>query len=92
MTFKTENIPSFERIFRDSSATIRASKGCRHLELYRDMHHPNTFFTYSLWDTEQDLENYRNSEFFREVWGRTRQLFSEKPRAWSLGKYNEFQS
>ncbi|MBC2840359.1 putative quinol monooxygenase [Robiginitalea sp. SC105] len=87
MTFKTENIASFERIFKASSERIRATKGCRHLELYRDMNHPNVFFTYSIWETGEDLENYRASDFFHQVWSETRKLFADKPRAWSLQKH-----
>lgn len=87
MTFETENIASFERIFRASADRIRSTKGCRHLELYRDMKDPAVFFTYSLWDSEADLEAYRNSEFFAGVWGETRKLFADRPEAWSLTKY-----
>jgi hypothetical protein len=44
------------------------------------------FFTYSYWDDATDLENYRNSEFFKSVWAKTKVLFSEKPEAWSVNK------
>jgi heme-degrading monooxygenase HmoA len=87
MTFKPENIPSFERIFKASSPQIRSFPGCLHLELLQDKENPCVFFTYSHWETEADLQAYRDSDFFREVWGRTRELFAEPPRAWSLNKY-----
>ncbi len=86
MTFEPENIPSFERIFRDASGRIRAFPGCSRLELYRDMQDPDAFFTYSIWEDEAALEAYRNSEFFKEVWGQTRKLFSRPAQAWSLSK------
>jgi heme-degrading monooxygenase HmoA len=44
------------------------------------------FFTYSYWETEQDLENYRNSELFDTVWSFTKKLFNDKPEAWSVDK------
>lgn len=84
LTFKPENIPSFERIFEVSRPGILAFKGCRLVEGYQDIKNPNVFFTYSHWTEESDLENYRNSEFFKEVWGQTKLLFSEKPEAWSV--------
>jgi heme-degrading monooxygenase HmoA len=87
MTFEPENIPSFERIFKSSSPQIRSFPGCLHLELLQDRENPWVFFTYSHWETEADLQAYRDSDFFREVWGRTRKLFAEPPRAWSLDKY-----
>ena len=86
MTFEPENIPSFERIFRDASGRIRAFPGCSQVELYRDIKDPDTFFTYSIWEDQAALEAYRNSEFFREVWGQTRKLFSGPAQAWSLAR------
>ncbi len=86
MHFERENIPSFERIFEASQEYIRSFEGCRHLELYKDLGNPDVFFTYSIWESEEALEAYRTSGFFREVWGKTRALFAEKPQAWSLEK------
>jgi len=56
------------------------------LELYQDKNNPELFFTYSYWETEIDLENYRNSELFYDVWQFTKQLFNAKPEAWSVNK------
>jgi Uncharacterized conserved protein len=86
LTFKPENIPSFEQIFAETKNGILAFEGCNMVELYQDMNNPNIFFTYSFWDTPADLEKYRNSDFFKEVWARTKQLFSDKPEAWSVNK------
>ena len=44
------------------------------------------FFTYSYWDSENDLNNYRKSELFNEVWTFTKKLFNAKPEAWSVEK------
>ena len=84
MTFKPENISSFERIFKTSSHRIRSFKGCSHVELLQDTRDPCIFFTYSLWDSPEDLEAYRGSDFFKGVWGHTRELFADRPEAWSL--------
>ena len=88
MTFEPENIPSFEQIFRESSDQIRSFPGCHRLELLQDLSNPAVFFTYSIWESEAHLESYRNSEFFRQVWGQTRRLFASKARAWSLKGVN----
>ncbi|MFD2098827.1 putative quinol monooxygenase [Flagellimonas iocasae] len=86
LTFKPENIPSFERIFKESKNGILAFEGCNMVELYQDPKNPCVFFTYSFWEKESDLERYRASDFFKDVWGTTKQLFSEKPEAWSVNK------
>ena len=88
MTFKPENISSFERIFKTSSHRIRSFQGCSHVELLQDMENPAVFFTYSHWETPDDLQAYRESDFFKEVWGRTREFFAERPMAWSLNQVN----
>jgi len=44
------------------------------------------FFTYSYWDSEKDLNNYRDSQLFKEVWSNTKILFNLKPEAWSVDK------
>lgn len=84
LTFKKENIASFEQVFKETKHVIRNFEGCSFLELYQDKKNPSIFFTYSRWNSEEDLENYRCSEFFKEVWGKTKQLFSQKPEAWSV--------
>ena len=84
MTFKEENISSFEALFEETKETIRNFDGCQFLELYQDKKHPNVFFTYSKWEAEINLEAYRNSKFFESVWGRTKRLFQDKPEAWSV--------
>jgi len=43
----------------------------------------NILFTYSKWNTPEDLENYRNSELFKETWSYVKQLFEARAEAWS---------
>lgn len=86
MKFETKNIALFKSIFEQSMQNIRAFSGCNFLELYQDKNDETIFFTYSFWDEESDLEAYRNSDFFRSVWEKTKPLFSEKTNAWSVTK------
>ncbi|WOC40453.1 antibiotic biosynthesis monooxygenase family protein [Polaribacter sp. HL-MS24] len=86
MSFHAKHISTFQKIFEEKKALIRASKGCTLLELYQDKHTPEIFFTYSYWDDEEDLEAYRNSELFTSVWAQTKALFNDRPLAWSVNK------
>ncbi|MBS9462179.1 antibiotic biosynthesis monooxygenase [Flagellimonas sp. 389] len=86
LTFKSENIASFKQIFETTKPSILAFEGCTLVELYQDLKNPCIFFTYSFWEKESDLENYRQSDFFKGVWSNTKTLFSEKPEAWSVEK------
>jgi heme-degrading monooxygenase HmoA len=84
MSFHKENIPVFLENFELMKIKIRSAKGNNFLALYQDKNNEELFFTYSHWETEQDLENYRNSELFDGVWTFTKKLFNAKPEAWSL--------
>jgi heme-degrading monooxygenase HmoA len=86
LSFHEENIPAFLENFEIVKDRIRSAPGNRLLELYQDKNDKNIFFTYSYWETEQDLENYRTSDFFNEVWSFTKKLFNDKPEAWSVDK------
>ncbi|MBF2707758.1 putative quinol monooxygenase [Flavobacterium soyangense] len=86
MSFAEENIPAFLENFEIIKDKIRNAKGNRLLELYQDKTNKCIFFTYSYWEAEEDLENYRKSELFSEVWTFTKQLFNDKPEAWSVDK------
>jgi quinol monooxygenase YgiN len=86
LTLRKENIASFEQIFEETKDFIRNFEGCLSLELYQDREHPNIFFTYSHWEKEDNLDAYRTSDFFRNVWGKTKLLFDDKPEAWSVNR------
>lgn len=84
MTFETTKVDTFLSNFKQSKSKIRAFEGCEYLELLRDTKAENTFYTLSHWKGEENLENYRKSTVFKEVWAKTKILFAEKPLAFSL--------
>ncbi|MCF6297381.1 MAG: antibiotic biosynthesis monooxygenase [Flavobacteriaceae bacterium] len=86
MSFNPTKIEEFLNNFHQNKEKIRNFKGCSYLELYQDKTRTNIYFTYSYWDKEQDLENYRNSNLFKNVWAKTKILFDEKPEVWSVDK------
>lgn len=86
LSFHLENIPAFLENFELMKEKIRNAAGNKFLELLQDKDNPSIFFTYSYWETEDDLENYRNSELFYDVWNFTKKLFNDKPEAWSVDK------
>lgn len=86
MSFDKNKIDEFLNNFHQVKEKIRAFEGCQFLELYQDKENTNIFFTYSYWNTEQDLNNYRKSNLFINVWSKTKTLFNAKPEAWSVNK------
>ncbi len=87
MTFEPNKVAEFLAIFEDSKNKIRHVEGCSHLELLQDYNLPNSFSTYSYWQDEQVLNNYRNSPLFKEVWAKTKALFNDKPITLSLKQH-----
>jgi len=86
MRFHEDKVESFLANFHEVKQQIRGFEGNQFLELYRDKEDPCVFFTYSYWDSENDLNNYRNSALFDEIWTFTKKLFNDKPQAWSVDK------
>jgi len=84
LTFREDEVETFLKNFEENKLSIRDFDGCHHLELWRDKHQPNIFFTYSFWENEDKLNTYRHSELFKNVWSKTKILFSDKPQAWSI--------
>lgn len=71
---------SFEALFERYKAAIASAEGCLEVQLLGSKGH---YFTYSLWLSEEHLNNYRHSAVFGEVWPQTKALFSGAPEAWT---------
>ena len=84
MTFRKEEVEAFKQLFEERKELIRNFEGCTHLQLWQDKHNPTVFFTYSLWDSEDHLNQYRASHFFDDTWTLTKQKFAAKPEAWTV--------
>lgn len=84
MTFKSDECDNFIELFQDRKEKIRGFAGCLHLELWRDSHEPDIFFTYSHWEGHQYLDHYRFSDFFKETWQLTKAKFAAPAQAWSV--------
>lgn len=90
MTFKPEHLEHFiNEVFEHSKKHIRNFDGCTHLELHQDAAHKNILYTYSIWENEDCLNVYRNSELFEKTWAKTKVLFADRPQAFSLEKVTE---
>ncbi len=84
MEFEQENVSAFVNIFKTNKNKITNFDGCHSVELLRDINFQNIFFTYSIWDSESSLNKYRESNTFKDIWYKTKPLFSNKAEAWSV--------
>jgi len=88
MKFQEKYIEDFKKFTNDIKSIIQNQEGCIHLDILQDASEPDIFFTYSRWNSENDLNNYRKSDFFRNIWPKTKEWFADKPEAWSLENIN----
>lgn len=84
MTFDPTKVDEFLNNFDQVKEKIRRFEGVEYLELLNDKDNSNIYFTYSIWNSADALENYRHSELFKSVWAKTKPLFIAKAEAWSV--------
>src|SRR4051812_5724972 len=86
LTMRSEEVETFANYFQTVCETIRHQPGCNMLQAWHDISDRRIFFTYSLWDTEADLNVYRDSAFFLQFWKTVKQWFDAKAEVWSFDK------
>ncbi len=84
LSIKPKYKKEFIALFLNYKNKITLSKGCKSVELLQEENAGDIFFTYSIWDSNQDLENYRNSKLFAEIWPTVKRLFNAKAQAWTV--------
>lgn len=86
LQFETEKVQDFLSLFDTVVTKVNSFPGCYQMYMVRDIQNPNLFFTYSQWENETALTNYRNSELFQSIWPTIKPWFSQKAEAWSTEK------
>lgn len=84
LTVHPEKAEEFKAFFNAKKQTIENYEGCIKVILYQDIKYSNIFFTYSHWDNESYLNNYRKSDLFNDIWKHAKSCFCDRPHAWSL--------
>src|SRR5258705_2565167 len=86
LQFQSARVPEFLALFHSVEDEIRAFPGCQMLNLFQDSMKKDIYFTYSEWNSIEDLETYRSSSLFEATWSKTKTYFSKPAEAWSLEK------
>ena len=84
LSFDPSRVNEFLQLFERTKTAIAGFEGCKGVRLLRDTASNHVYFTYSLWETADALEKYRQSDLFQTTWAQTKQWFNDKPMAWSL--------
>ena len=67
LSFENSYCVEFEAIFFEIQKIVLSNEGCNSVELLKS-YEPGLYFTYSVWDNEASLNNYRNSPVFKKIW------------------------
>ena len=89
MIFIPEKVDSFIQLFNDRKKAITAFPGCLELKLLIHIKNDGIIFTYSEWDSDAALEEYRKSDLFIKTWKEAKVYFREKPEAWTTTVYSQ---
>ena len=76
MTFHPDRVESFLSLFE----SVKTNK---------DVDNDHVLFTISIWQSQKDLQDYRNSNLFLTTWKKTKTYFSDNAEAWSLNIISE---
>ncbi|MGB0933843.1 MAG: putative quinol monooxygenase [Lishizhenia sp.] len=87
LTFQEKQIDEFLTFFDSIKTKVATFEGCNGMRLIQDQNNPNIVFTYSDWEDNEALENYRISDTFQKTWKKIKPWFSAKAEAWSTDLY-----
>ena len=84
LTFQEAHLADFYAHFETVKLNVAQFPGCLGMKLMSDLNDPNIIFTYSEWENEAALDNYRCSELFLSIWPQIKPWFAQRAEAWSL--------
>lgn len=87
LSFHPERVAEFLTFFDSIKHLVNGFEGCKGMQLLQDQRDTSVIFTYSLWESEADLNRYRASKTFGSVWPQIKPWFNDKPAAWTTHSY-----
>jgi heme-degrading monooxygenase HmoA len=84
LSFKESVHDLFPGIFENAKPVILKEFGCNKVRLWKDKGETGVYFTISEWDSEDELNKYRKSDFFKNTWSKTKIMFEQKAEAWTV--------
>lgn len=83
MTFHQDKCASFEQYFEEIKDKVGNQPGCHGVKLLKEASNSGVYFTYSIWDSQIELDAYRFTPLFKVVWPKVKDWFAARPEAWS---------
>lgn len=83
LEFDPHFVPDFLQVFSTRKSYVVGFEGCVSMKLLRDQENSSVFFTISLWESEEKLNQYRKSAIFMDMWATIKPWFHSKAEAWT---------
>ncbi len=87
LQFQAGKVADFLLIFNETKLIVSNFEGCLGMQLLQDVKDPCVFFTYSQWESEDALLNYRQSDLFKTLWKSIKTYFEMPAEACSTAVY-----
>lgn len=84
LQFQEDKTNDFLAFFETIKEKVNTFPGCGGMELLQDKSNPTIIFTYSRWEEENALNNYRVSETFGTIWPTIKVWFAAPAEAWTV--------
>ena len=92
LEFTPDRIDDFISFFEKIKDQVNTFPGCQGMQLLQDVSNPCVVLTYSIWNDPSDLEVYRKSSTFGQIWPTIKPWFAKNAQAWSVNAvFNGFQ-
>ena len=80
VTVKAEDGAAAERLWKEECAPLMIrQEGCLSEELLRSLEVPGEFISYSVWESQESIDRYRESDSHEEIKRHGARLKTEKP-------------
>ena len=89
---KDASINSFIKRIPIISNEVRRVSGCIHNDIFRDKMKENIFYSYTIWNSDEDIEKYLGSQYYKDIWGDLWDYFEGTPKSWKIDNIFDYPS
>ncbi len=84
MFFRPHALEQLMPLIHRQLRNVMSHPGCLAVKLFRDTSDPDHLCTFSIWEDQEALDDYRQSDHFIEVWSTLKSHFAKPPQAYSF--------
>lgn len=85
LTLKDESSQNdFRALYASRNPMNRGVSGCLEVKIMKDINENNVYYTVSKWTTNEALENYRSSAYFKETWPMVKSTLASKTKVFTM--------